>query len=110
MLEDYALLADGLLALYEATFEERWFTTARDLMEQCSPGSPTPPAASSTPRRRRGARARPKDLQDNAIPSGNAAAAGVLLRLPPTFVERQFNSISIIGSHFSNSSFRPGNR
>ena len=29
VLEDYAHLADGLLALYEATFDERWFTTAR---------------------------------------------------------------------------------
>ena len=31
VLEDYADLADGLLALYEATFDERWFTTARAL-------------------------------------------------------------------------------
>ena len=30
VLEDYAHLADGLLALYEATFDERWFATARD--------------------------------------------------------------------------------
>ena len=29
VLEDYAHLADGLLALYEATFDERWFTIAR---------------------------------------------------------------------------------
>ena len=34
MLEDYAHLADGLLALYEATFDERWFTTARGLMDR----------------------------------------------------------------------------
>ena len=31
VLEDYTHLADGLLALYEATFDERWFTTARAL-------------------------------------------------------------------------------
>ena len=31
VLEDYADLADGLLALYEATFEERWFAAAREI-------------------------------------------------------------------------------
>ena len=34
VLEDYADLADGLLALYEATFDERWFETARALMDR----------------------------------------------------------------------------
>ena len=29
VLEDYANLAEGLLALYETTFDERWFATAR---------------------------------------------------------------------------------
>ena len=29
VLEDYTHLADGLLALYEASFEERWFKIAR---------------------------------------------------------------------------------
>ncbi|HCF84429.1 MAG TPA: thioredoxin domain-containing protein, partial [Ktedonobacter sp.] len=33
-LEDYAFLADGLLALYEASFETRWFTEARQLMDE----------------------------------------------------------------------------
>ena len=32
-LEDYAHLADGLLAVYAATFEERFFGAARDLMD-----------------------------------------------------------------------------
>ena len=33
VLEDHAHLADGLLALYEATFEERWFVAARELAD-----------------------------------------------------------------------------
>ena len=33
VLEDHTHLADGLLALYETTFDERWFEAARDLME-----------------------------------------------------------------------------
>ena len=33
VLEDYADLADGLLALYTATFDERWFASARSLAD-----------------------------------------------------------------------------
>ncbi len=33
LLEDYAFMADGLLALWEATFEERWLNAARELCE-----------------------------------------------------------------------------
>ena len=32
-LEDHAFLLEALLALYEATFEERWFTEARALAD-----------------------------------------------------------------------------
>src|SRR4051812_48771902 len=32
-LEDHAFLLEALLVLYEATFEERWFTAARDLAD-----------------------------------------------------------------------------
>ena len=33
-LEDYTFLADGLLALYEASFNPRWFTEARSLINE----------------------------------------------------------------------------
>ena len=82
VLEDYANLADGLLALYEATFEERWFTTARALMDRVL----TRFADSSggffdTADDHERLVMRPKDVQDNAVPSGSAMAARVLLRL-----------------------------
>ncbi len=49
VLEDYANLAEGLLALYEATFNERWFVAAQELADTtCSPTSPIRAAASST--------------------------------------------------------------
>ena len=32
-LEDYANLAEGLLALYETTFDSRWFVAARELAD-----------------------------------------------------------------------------
>ena len=33
-LEDYTFLADGLLALYEASFQAHWFVEARKLMDE----------------------------------------------------------------------------
>jgi uncharacterized protein YyaL (SSP411 family) len=82
VLEDYTHLADGLLALYEATFDERWFSAARDLMEHVL-GRFADPAGGffDTASDAEALVTRPKDLQDNALPSGNAMAATVLLRL-----------------------------
>jgi uncharacterized protein YyaL (SSP411 family) len=82
VLEDYADLADGLLALYEATFDERWFEIARALMDRVlarfgDPGGGFFDTADDHER----LVTRPKDVQDNAVPSGNAMATRVLLRL-----------------------------
>ncbi|MDO8484522.1 MAG: hypothetical protein Q7S35_06210, partial [Candidatus Limnocylindrales bacterium] len=82
VLEDYTHLADGLLALYEATFDERWFTTARALMDRVLAHFPDPAGGFfDTSDEHERLVTRPKDAQDNAVPSGNAMAAGVLLRL-----------------------------
>ena len=82
MLEDYSHLAEGLLALYEATFEERWFTTARALMDRVLERFPDPDGSFfDTDDDHERLVTRPKDVQDNAVPSGNAVAAEVLLRL-----------------------------
>jgi uncharacterized protein YyaL (SSP411 family) len=82
VLEDSAHLADGLLALYEATFDERWFTTARGLMDRVLARYSDPAGGFfDTSDEHERLVTRPKDVQDNAIPSGNAMAATVLLRL-----------------------------
>jgi hypothetical protein len=82
VLEDYAHLADGLLALYEATFDERWFVTARDLMDRVLARFADPSGGFfDTADDHERLVTRPKDVQDNAVPSGNAAAAEALLRL-----------------------------
>jgi len=82
VLEDYANLADGLLALYEATFDERWFAAARDLADQILAHF-TDPAGGffDTADDHEALITRPKSLQDNAVPSGNSMAATVLLKL-----------------------------
>ena len=82
VLEDYADLADGLLALYEVTFDERWFATARALMERVLARFADPAGGFfDTADDHERLVTRPKDLGDNAVPSGNAMAVRVLLRL-----------------------------
>jgi len=82
-LEDYAYLADGLLALYEATFDERWLDWARELAETMLGHfrDAVNGGFFDTSDDHEQLIHRPKDLQDNAVPSGNAMAAGVLLKL-----------------------------
>ena len=82
-LEDYACLADGLLALYAATFEPRWLDWARELADLIVAHFRDADGAGffDTSDDHEQLIHRPKDVQDNAIPSGNSMAAGVLLRL-----------------------------
>ncbi|MGH2466879.1 MAG: thioredoxin domain-containing protein, partial [Candidatus Limnocylindrales bacterium] len=82
ILEDHAALADGLLALYEATFDERWFAAARRLLDRVLDHF-TDPAGGWFDTADDGERLiiRPKSIQDGAVPSGNALAATALLRL-----------------------------
>ena len=81
-LEDYACLADGLLALYAATFEPRWFAWARELAEAMLAHFSDPAGGFfDTSDDHEELLHRPKDVQDNATPSGNSMAAHVLLRL-----------------------------
>ncbi len=82
-LEDYAYLADGLLALYEATFEARWIEWARELTELMLTHFRDEKNGGfyDTSDDHEQLIHRPKDLQDNAVPSGNSMAASVLTRL-----------------------------
>jgi uncharacterized protein len=82
VLEDYANLAEGLLALYEATFDERWFTTSRRLADAILERFVDPDGGFfDTASDHEQLVTRPKDTQDNATPSGSSAATLVLLRL-----------------------------
>jgi hypothetical protein len=82
VLEDHAHLAEGLLALYEATFDERWFTIARHLADRILDRFADPAGGFfDTADDHERLITRPKDPQDNAVPSGGAMATTVLLRL-----------------------------
>jgi len=81
-LDDYAMLGDGLLTLYETTFEPQWWDEAMRLGREIlrlfaderggffDTGSDVSQIV-----------VRPKDLFDNAVPSGNSSASDLLLRL-----------------------------
>ena len=81
-LEDYAAVIEGLIELYQTTFDERWFVAARELADVMLQHF-TDPAGGffDTSDDHETLVTRPKDLQDNAVPSGNALAATVLLKL-----------------------------
>jgi uncharacterized protein YyaL (SSP411 family) len=81
--DDHALMASACLALYETTFQPRWFHEARVLADKLlalffdeanggffQSGSDAGELV-----------IRPKELSDGAVPSGNSAAAEVLARL-----------------------------
>jgi uncharacterized protein YyaL (SSP411 family) len=82
-LEDHAFLLEALIALYEATFEERWFTAAvtlaGELIERF--GDTDNGGFFSTPADGEQLIARRKEIEDAPIPSGAASAALGLLRL-----------------------------
>jgi len=82
-LEDYANVADGLIELYQLTFDLRWLQAARDLadvmIEQFWDARNG--GFFQTSNDHEALIARPKDFTDNAVPSGNSVATDVLLRL-----------------------------
>ncbi len=81
-LEDYANLIDGLLELYQTTFDERWFDLARRLADATLAHFSAPDGGFfDTSDDHEALIARPRSLQDNAMPSGNAMFARDLLRL-----------------------------
>jgi len=81
-LEDYTHLAEGLLELYQTTFDARWFVAARELADATMAHFAAPDGVFyDTSDDHEALVVRPRDLQDNAMPSGNALAATVLLKL-----------------------------
>lgn len=89
-LEDYAYLADGLLDLYQSTWQEHWFWLAYQLAEQLLTHFSAALGFYDTSHDHEALLVRPQDLQDNAIPSGNAMATTVLLRLAAYTGEQRF--------------------
>ncbi|MBD0358373.1 MAG: thioredoxin domain-containing protein [Rubrobacter sp.] len=82
-LEDYACVADGLVELYEATFETRWLREATSLADAILGlfWEEAEGAFYDTAADHEELVTRPRDVYDNATPSGNSVAVDVLLKL-----------------------------
>lgn len=83
-LEDYAALILGLIELHQTDFQEKWFAFAQELAEEMIDLFIDPNGGFfDTSIESKELLLRPKDLQHNATPSGNALACAALLKLSP---------------------------
>ena len=81
-LEDYAALIFGLLELYQTDFYYQFYTASVDLSDEMIPRFEDETGGFfDTPSDGGALLVRPKDIQDNATPSGNALACEALLKL-----------------------------
>src|SRR5687767_1483289 len=82
-LEDHACYADALVALYEATFDRRWLEQAREIADVILDrfGDAESGGFYDTASDHERLVTRPKDIFDNATPSGTSVAVDMLSRL-----------------------------
>jgi uncharacterized protein YyaL (SSP411 family) len=92
-LEDYAAIALGAYALYQLTFDRKWLERARRLAdvimsrfwdEEAQAFFDTADDAESLV-------TRPRDVTDNAIPSGSSLATELLLLLGDVFAHKEYS-------------------
>jgi uncharacterized protein YyaL (SSP411 family) len=94
-LEDYAALILGLLELYQTDFNNNWFSSARELAEEMIEKFHDPQNGFfDTPHNAEALLVRPKDIQDNAMPSGNALACEALLKLAAFTDEGKYRDLA----------------
>lgn len=94
-LEDYAALILGLLELYQTDFNERWFAAANELADEMIQKFSDPAGGFfDTPDDGETILFRPKDIQDNATPSGNALACEALIKLAAYTDEGRYRDIA----------------
>lgn len=94
-LEDYAALILGLLELYQTDFNTKWFATAKELADEMiekfyDPNGGFFDAVGNDEH----LLIRPKDVQDNATPSGNALACEALVKLAAYTDEGKYRDLA----------------
>ncbi len=96
-LEDYSMLGAGLLALYEATFDPGWLDESRRLAEEALRlfWSAEREAFFDTGHDQESLVVRPRNIFDNAVPSGTSVAIEWLLRLAVVLGEARYETIAL---------------
>ena len=96
-LEDYAYMVEGLLDLYEASFEPRYYEAAREIADAMVEhfADPVNGGFFTTSDDHEELIARRKDLDDHPAPSGNASAAHGLLRLAAMSGETSYETRAV---------------
>jgi uncharacterized protein YyaL (SSP411 family) len=96
-LEDHAYLVEGLLTLYEASFEARWFDAARETADAMVERFADADRGGffTTSHDHDALIARRKDVDDHPIPSGNSSAAFGLLRLAALTGEHSYETQAV---------------
>jgi uncharacterized protein YyaL (SSP411 family) len=96
-LEDHAFMLEALLALYEATFEPRWFAAARELADDIIERFADPERGGfyQTSGDHEQLVARRKEIDDSPIPSGQSSAAFGLLRLAALTGEASYEEAAV---------------
>jgi len=97
-LEDYAYVIEGLLAVYEATFETKYFIAARELADTMIAQfwDTENGGLFFTSEDHEELITRTKDYFDNAIPSGNSVAAQVFLKLHLLTMESDYQKFAVM--------------
>ena len=94
-LEDYSCIIEGLLELYQTTFDPRWYATAQELSGMMITHFRAPDGGFfDTSDDHETLISRPREVQDNATPSGNSMAASVLLRLAGLSGETEYTELA----------------
>jgi uncharacterized protein YyaL (SSP411 family) len=93
-LEDHAMVAAALVMVYEATFDRRWIDAARGIADDMVAlfWDDGIEAFYDTGRDHESLIVRPRNLFDNAVPSGTAVAIETLLRLAVLTGESAYES------------------
>jgi hypothetical protein len=95
-LEDHAMVGAGLLAAYEAGFDRRWLERSQALAEQAIRlfWDETLEAFFDTGADQEALVVRPRNLFDNAVPSGTSVAIDWLLRLALHLGEDRYDRLA----------------
>jgi uncharacterized protein YyaL (SSP411 family) len=96
-LEDYAMVGAGLYALYEATFDRRWLDESRRLADEALRlfWVAEREAFFDTGHDQEALVVRPRNLFDNAVPSGTSVAIDWLLRLAVVLGETRYEATAL---------------